>query len=125
MKKLLLVLLLVCLLVVPTFAGDVKVLPNPLQVSSGFTMYDFEDHDLKIGVRYPAVGWKFLAVDGDLITDMDTVALGVGLGLELVQFARWLGLEVYLSENVNFGYNGAYNFRDKCAVHGPFVSIKF
>jgi len=124
MRRLFVGLCLVVLLSARLFC-QVTVLPDPLVTSGQFTMYDFEDHDLKIGLRYPVLGWEFLCLDGDLITDMDTVALGIGLGLDLFQFARYVGLKVYLADNINIGFNGAYNFRDKVPVYGPFIGIRF
>lgn len=124
MKKLLVAILLVGLLVSPIFAQEITVLPT-LGSSSWITMYDLEVHNLKTGIRYPALGYKFFYIDGQVITDMDTVAWAIGAGIEIVALARYLGLNVYLSQNLNIGFNGGYNFRTKKSVWGPWAGIKF
>lgn len=116
-------ILLVVLAVSVARAEGITILPN-LGESSWITMYDCEAHGLKTGLRYPALGYKFLYADGQVITDMDTTAFALGLGLELVEFARWVGLKVFLSQNFHLGFNGGYNFKLKKSVWGPWAGIK-
>lgn len=125
-KKILVAILLVGLLASPVIAEGLSLLPSP-DASNWITMYDCEVHGLKTGIRYPAIGYKFFYADGQLITDMETVALALGLGIEIIEFARWTGLNVYLSQAFHIGFNGGYNFKAKKPVWGPWggVNIKF
>lgn len=126
MKKLIIAVLLVGLLTVPLMAEGISLLPD-LASSSWITMYDCQVHNLKTGLRYPALGWKFFYVDGQVITDMDALALAIGLGIEIVEFGRWVGLNVFLNQNFNIGFNFGYNFKAQKPIWGPWggVNIKF
>lgn len=128
MRKIIFALALVLLVILASsvFAQELTVLPT-LGNSSWITMYDCEVHGLKTGIRYPAVGYKFFYIDGQVITDMDTLALALGFGIEIVEFARWVGLNVYLNQNFHIGFNGGYNFKAQHPVWGPWggVNIKF
>lgn len=124
MRKIIIVLALVVMLASPAMAEGLSLLPE-LGSSSWITMYDCEVHNLKTGLRYPALGWKFFYIDGQVITDMDTVAWAIGAGIEIVALARYIGLNIYLTENFNIGFNGGYNFRTEKAVWGPWAGIKF
>ena len=126
MKKLIVAILLVGLLATPVLAEGLSLLPE-LGSSSWITMYDCEVHGLKTGIRYPVLGWKFFYADGQVITDMDTLALALGLGIELIDFARWAGLKIFLNQAFNLGFNYGYNFKAKNPGWGPWggINIKF
>jgi len=121
MKKLFLCLVLCLFLSGIVFADGLTVAPKQ---GSWITLYDLEAHALKTGLRYPALGWKDLFfLEGTMITDFDTVGIGVGMSVELIALGRFLGLNVYLTDNVNIGFSGAYNFRDKKPVWGPYAGV--
>jgi hypothetical protein len=123
MKKIIIALVLVTMLASPILAESISLLPE-LGSSSWITMYDCQVHGLKTGLRYPAIGWEFFYVDGQLITDMESIALAVGFGIELVELARWAGLKIFLTQAFNLGFNGGYNFKKKNPVWGPWGGIK-
>lgn len=123
MKKLIIAVLLVGLLTIPLMAEGISLLPS-LSNSSWITMYDCQVHNLKTGLRYPALSWKFVYLDGQIITDMDSVALAIGLGVELTELARYAGLNIFLNQAFNLGFNGGYNFKLKNPVWGPWAGIK-
>ena len=123
MKKLMIIAFLVLLLVRPVVAQGLTYFPNE---TSEVTVYDFQSHSLKLGLRYPAFGgWELLYVDGILVTDFDTVDVAGGLSLNLIKLAELLGWEVYLSRNVIFGFCGGYNFSTTSFLYGLYTGLKW
>ena len=123
MKKLIVLLAVVLFVASPVLAQGLTYFPNE---TSGITLYDWSDHSLKIGVRYPALNWEeLLYFDGALITDFDDVSIAGGLSVELVTLGRMLGLNVTLTDNVIFGWLTGYNFRKGECIYGIYSGVKW
>lgn len=120
MKKLIIALILV-LMICPLVKAEITALPATI---SEITLYDLQEHNLKVGLRYPALNWEeVIFLDGGLITDFNSTSIVGGLSVELCALGNLLGLNVTLPKIINFGFCGGYNFQDKCAVYGPYSGI--